>query len=327
MPDQPSISDVSPEAEVPGTVQEARAPQPSGRDSTRFRAWALFVLTALAAGTYLAILHTFDLSESPSERTFGQGAETAQRIKIYLEPLSVDPVSDAMQFRVDVAPDRELIGKHPNAPIHDLTLILTTDDSIEERVIRANEPIAPETIRVSLAEGSIVAYPFDRYRFAVRVQAFGGGGTASETAAPIAEEVTVWEGVLGYRLRALQSPESTLGDIRLRFELRRATAHVFFALAAYGAMVVLACSALTISFLIFVGYRRPEATFIGALAALVFALPALRNAIPGAPPLGVRADLMVFLWVELAAVLSIALTVLSWARKEGEPRKSINKGL
>ncbi len=38
-----------------------------------------------------------------------------------------------------------------------------------------------------------------------------------------------------------------------------------------------------------------ETTLSGSLAAIVFALPVLRNALPGSPPLGVEADMWVFL--------------------------------
>ncbi|MGA7085071.1 MAG: DUF4436 family protein, partial [Pseudolabrys sp.] len=62
----------------------------------------------------------------------------------------------------------------------------------------------------------------------------------------------------------------------------------------YSAMLVMMVCALTISSLVFLGLRRIEVTLIGALGAMIFALPALRNALPGAPPLGVRADILIF---------------------------------
>jgi hypothetical protein len=273
----------------------------------------------LAVGTYVTVLLTVDLSAVPSERSFLAGPETAPRLEIYLEPLAVDPVNAAIQVRIDIAPDSALLGNRPNAPDRDLTVIITTDDSMQERVLHANEPIAAETFRLSLAGGNIVRYPFDRYHISLRVQANESSSAIGATGRPVADEVTVWESTPGYRIRAAQAPESTLGDMRLRLDLRRVAAQIFFALAAYVAMVVLACVSLTISFLVFLGYRKAEATLIGALAALVFALPALRNAMPGAPPLGVWADLAVFLWAELAAVVGIALLVSSWARQGIRP--------
>ncbi len=83
-------------------------------------------------------------------------------------------------------------------------------------------------------------------------------------------------------------------------------------------MIVLGSCALVVGILTFTEVRRPEATLIGALAAIAFALPVLRNALPGAPPLGVEADLWVFLWAEIAAVLALALLVFKWA-KAGPP--------
>ena len=78
-------------------------------------------------------------------------------------------------------------------------------------------------------------------------------------------------------------------------------------------MVVGSC-AFAIGLITFVDARRAEATLIGAIAAIAFAMPVLRNALPGAPPLGVRADMFVFLWTELAAVIGLALVTFDWAR-------------
>ncbi len=263
---------------------------------------------------YAGVLRTFDLTEAPSERSFGAPPGDTRKLKIYLEPISVDAVNEAIQFRVHVTPDRALVGKRPNAPNRDLNLVLTTGDAVEQQIFRADEPMAPLTISADLNEGSVVRYPFDRYVIDLRIQAIEGVDATPENERPIAIDVTVWEGLLGYRLRASEAPGSGVGDMRLRFDLRRADAHIFFALATYGAMIVLGISSLAISFLVFLGYRKPETAPMGALAALVFALPALRNALPLAPPLGVWADVLVFLWAELAAVVGLALFVVSWSR-------------
>jgi Domain of unknown function (DUF4436) len=45
----------------------------------------------------------------------------------------------------------------------------------------------------------------------------------------------------------------------------------------------------------------------------------LRNALPGSPPLGVAADMWVFLWAELATVLALALVVFKWAKAGPRP--------
>ncbi|ACK49184.1 hypothetical protein Msil_0203 [Methylocella silvestris BL2] len=280
------------------------------------RAFALIFLVAAAALVYAAALRTFDLTEIPTERSFAKDPDAAQRIKIYIEPISVDPANEAIQFRVHVAPGRGMPGKRPNSADRDLNVIVRSGDAVEQQVFRAHEPMTFLTIGADLNQGSIARYPFDRYVIDLRVQALEGAEATPEHEQAIALDVTVWEGLLGYQIRSSMAPGGDAGDLRLRFDLRRADAHVFFALATYGAMIVLACSSLLISFLVFLGYRKPEAAPLGALAALVFALPALRNALPLAPPLGVWADVLVFLWAELAAVLGLALFVVAWAREK-----------
>ena len=130
--------------------------------------------------------------------------------------------------------------------------------------------------------------------------------------------MTVWEKVLGFRLQTSRELGS-FGEDRLTFKVQRSRAFTFFALAAYGAMVVLACISLMIGVLTFLGVRRPEATLMGALCAIVFALPALRNALPGGAPLGVLADTFIFVWAELAVVFALVLLVATWARSGPNP--------
>jgi Domain of unknown function (DUF4436) len=126
--------------------------------------------------------------------------------------------------------------------------------------------------------------------------------------------------VLGFHLRTTEETGSNPGEVRLTLEIRRSGAFALFAFASYGAMVVLGSCALAIGLVTFVDPCRAEATLIGALAAVAFALPVLRNALPGGHPLGVRADMFVFLWTELAAVIGLGLVSFSWARAGPRPR-------
>lgn len=286
---------------------------------SRRRSRVLLCLVSLGVIIYLAVVLTFDLTARPSERSFGATSDAAPRVRVYLEPLSAAPVDEAMEIRVHVAPGAALRGARASTPSRDLSVILTTGETVEERVFRANEPMTPLTIRPDLNDGNIIRYPFDRYGVALRVQAFEGAVTATGPGRPIPVEVTVWQGLPGYRVSADQASGRTEGDISVRLDLRRADAYIFFALAAYAAMAVVACCSLAISFLVFLGRRRVESTLMGALGALVFALPVMRGIVPGAPPLGVWADLVIFLWAELASVIGLALFVYSWATQRVDP--------
>jgi hypothetical protein len=185
---------------------------------------------------------------------------------------------------------------------------------VEEIKITANNRVPTTTFEVDLNDGSVADYPLDSYRTELRVQLFEEATPLADGVRPRAVKVTVWEGVLGFHLRTTEETGSNPGEVRLTLRIRRSGAFALFAFAAYGAMVVLASCALGIGLVTFVDLRRAEATLVGALAAVAFALPVLRNALPGAPPLGVRADMFVFLWAQLAAVIGLALVSFSWAR-------------
>ena len=63
-------------------------------------------------------------------------------------------------------------------------------------------------------------------------------------------------------------------------------------------MAVVGLSGLMIGALVFLGVRRVEATLTGTLSAMIFAVSALRSSLPGVPPLGGHADIVVFVWCD-----------------------------
>lgn len=317
-PDQAALPHDQPEA-PPQAGKDVPALEVGAAGKSGVRRVAAAWTTALVMPVaYLLLLWVFDVGASPSAKQFGTKDGNAQQLRVYLEPLAVDAVKQSVQIRVDFAPGAALRGPRPDVPARDLAVVLSNADTVQTRVFRANEPMTGDVLSLDLNE-AVNRYPFDRYHAALRIQAFEGVIARPDAASRVLEAVTVWEAVLGFTVRTGEEPGSAPDDIRLRFDLRRTGAHTFFALAAYGTMVALACSALTIGLLVFLGQRKVEATMTGALGAIVFSMPVLRNVLPGAPPLGVWGDMAVFLWAELAAVISLSLFVLAWARHGARP--------
>ena len=85
--------------------------------------------------------------------------------------------------------------------------------------------------------------------------------------------------------------------------------------------ILIALFAITVAYVVGAAKRRIEPALIGWGAALLFALPALRNAMPGAPPIGAWIDILVFLWVIVIAVISYLVVVSTWVRKSAPPEK------
>jgi hypothetical protein len=216
-----------------------------------------------------------------------------------------------MRISVAPAPARATIGDR------DFVLNIQRGKQVEHIQIRTNQPLPEATYEFDLTEGDVRDYPFDRYVSTMTLAASEQGQDGTEKSLPI--HVTAWEGVLGFSVKGQPVFTQQAGGLRLRFAIRRTGAFSFFGIAIYGAMAVIAFCALIIGSLVFVGVRRIEVTLTGALGAVIFALPALRGALPGAPPLGVRADALVFFWAELAAIIGFCLFVLAWARRGASP--------
>jgi hypothetical protein len=271
------------------------------------------VLVALTAA-YVAMVRQFDVTELPAERHFGAAGEILPAGEVYFEPISIDALNEAMQLRASLSPGISESKNAHTASDHDLTLLVSHDNTLEEVKLAAGDHIASATFEVDLNEGSVARYPFDSYVARLGVQLLD-----SKSSLRLPVRVTMWEGALGYNLHTTGQPGPEPDDIQLTTTVTRSGAFSLFALCAYGAMLVLAFCALAIGILTFADVCRPEATLIGALAAIAFALPVLRNALPGAPPLGVSADMWVFLWTELAVVLALVLTVFKWAKSGPTP--------
>jgi Domain of unknown function (DUF4436) len=132
--------------------------QPRGRN---MRLVALgTVLIALTAG-YLLLLRNFNVPELPSERHFGAADPVVPAGEVYLEPISIDALNDAMQVRAYLSPS---LSESKNAQIasdRDLTLLVSHDNTEEEVKLAAGDHIASSTFEVDLNEGSVTQYPLD----------------------------------------------------------------------------------------------------------------------------------------------------------------------
>jgi len=276
----------------------------------RRRALVLACAMLVAALGYAAFFWISYEDMTAAELHFGApeaSDDGTRQLGVYVTVLTIDPVNEAVHLRLHVTPSRALRGPRPNTLASSLVLRVDDGSSAHEQAFHANEPIAPVNVEASLEGSSAAAYPLERFHVALRFAAREEGAAA---AVPL--RLTLWEGIAGWSVRASEQPAEA-GEIRLLLTVRRIGAIAFLVIALYGTMAMIAGAALTIGGLVFLHYRRLEATLAGFLSGMLFALPALRYALPGSPPPGVLADHLVFLWAELAVALGLLLFVLTWA--------------
>jgi hypothetical protein len=271
------------------------------------------ILAALLIGcavVYGTILARSDLSRGPDEAELGAPAGRA-RVALYVQPIQIDAVNESMQVRISVVP---LSDAKVTIADRDLLLTIQRNGQVDHVQIQAGRLLPEVTFGLDLHEGDVRDYPLDRY---VSLMTLAASEDGNEKSLPI--HVTAWEGVLGFDVKAKSVSSQRSEELQLQFAVSRTGGVSFFGVAIYGAMLVTMLCALIIGSLVFVGIRRIEVALIGALGAMIFALPALRNALPGAPPLGVRADIFIFFWAELGAVIALCLFIAAWARQGASP--------
>jgi hypothetical protein len=283
------------------------------RRSRKIRLLMVGALLIALTASYLMIVRNLHISEQPGERMFG-AADAVAAAEVYLEPLSIDATNKGMQLRAYLSPTLSE-GKNARAGAdRDLTLLITHDKTVEEIKLAAGAHMASSTFEVDLNDGSITYYPFDSFVARLEVQLSDGKASLSLPA-----RITAWEGVVGYNLHTTSHAGADPNDVQLAIAISRGGAIVLLALCGYAIMLVLGFCAVVMGVLTFINVRPPETGLIGSLAAFAFALPVLRGILPGSPPLGVAADMWVFLWAEMVNVLALARVVFKWAHAGPRP--------
>jgi hypothetical protein len=275
----------------------------------------LTILAVGAAVVYALLLSRFDLWKQPSETEIGVASKDA-RVWLYIQPLEVDPVNDSIRTRISVVPDPFLADPATIAD-RDYLLKIRRGKQVEHVEIRAHQPLPEVTFDIDLDGGDIRDYPLDHYLATMTLSASERMEDGKERALPI--HATTWEGILGFNVRGRVAPAQRPGELKLQFSVHRTGAATFFGMAIYIAMAVMAICALVVGSLLFLGIRAIDVALLGAFGAMIFALPALRHALPGAPPLGVRADILIFFWAELVAIIALCLFVAAWVRRGPKP--------
>jgi Domain of unknown function (DUF4436) len=288
---------------------------PEGSSGMLRRAALLGALLLVAALLYVAVFTVLYGVAPNTEREFTE-AGSEPPLNIYVTLVDMDPVREELLVHLDFGTIEGPHGAHyPGVPPRDMIVHVGDGDSVQDITLQAQRSAAPVTLRVSL-RGSVGDYPFDRYDGRISVST----SETAEEGAHQAVHLMVWPVLSNWTVDAVRANLVPANGVDLNVHITRPSSFVVIAIAVYTAMAMVGLSGLTIGGLVFLGIRRIEATLTGTLAAMVFAVPALRGALPGVPPLGGHADVLVFVWVELAVILGLTLYVITWARRGPSPR-------
>lgn len=279
----------------------------------------LAVLGGVLLVSYAVVTSLYD-SEGGLTQTGGSSAITTTGFTAELTPVAVRPLTSTATVRLSFTWIGDNVSEDGRLGQNTRVTVLTGTGVTETRYPAGTVPAAVEVEMAIGGEQS--AYPFDDYSGVISVlldsYVVEDDGSITSTAdLPLALSAT--GSVSGWNTAADFSQGGD-GEHLSTFEFTRAFSTQAFAIVILVMSVILAGLALTAGVLMKTRRRIVEATLLSWAAALVFALPALRNFMPNGPPIGAAIDVYVFLWVMVAAVTAAALVIIAWIERD-RPRK------
>ncbi len=247
------------------------------------------------------------------------GTHSPNRLDVSATILRVDPATRQAQVRVQVTPEGTVADPDaPGDPAKALELF-TTSASRGVLTYPAATPPSEQTIAIPLTSGWPTDYPQDRYTLTLGFSARGDGQDV-----PVDVSAGSFDSL--FELAAPEAdgsqPDSTVLNLTAQHTRGGWLLAWFLMVAAWALAMVVAGAAWFL-----VSQRRGLVwPAFGWMAATLFALVSLRNAAPGAPPIGSLIDYMAFFWAELIVAASLVAVVLTGLMVERAANREAGAG-
>lgn len=304
----PTPSETEIEAEPAGP---AESPVPPPRKNRK----ALAVIVPILLAVAFIALYTGGIAAYKAREgtvvTENESVEPANGLDIQAIPTSLDTARNELNVRLLITPTGS-IADEAGAPTQDITLFINAYGGNTLIELKQGKSISPQEVRL-FADGHLSQYPLDSYVADLAIVA--GNADLTEV---IETAAYVPTGVQGWSL-SVNSPSSEDGLTNVTMTLSRPFVSVVFISFILFLFVLIATGTVTIAGLVIKRKRKMELGLLGAGTALLFALPSMRNALPGSPPIGAWIDVTVFLWVYALAILTYLIFLTMWVRTSKPP--------
>ena len=251
----------------------------------------LGLLIAVSVGGYLA-----SESRSTSQETRFGDFGNPNRVNVVAWITRVDPAAQVFWMTViDVNPAGTLADQEGNFT-GDATLITNGIGNWRHTIEGGTS--SPDIEQHLTLAGTFTDYPFDDYKSSIELRVLDQNGRELPTA------VTLYNVDAFFQMSATQGRSPSGGTV-INLDLQRSTPTMVFAAFIMVLMLGLAAAAAVAAYYVLNWKRGLVFGACSMMAAILFALIPLRNAVPGSPPIGSIIDFGSFFIAE--AVISISL--------------------
>ncbi|KAJ3323843.1 hypothetical protein HDV06_001213 [Boothiomyces sp. JEL0866] len=164
---------------------------------------------------------------------------------------------------------------------------------------------------IPILDAHTVTYPFDTYDTVVSVMV-----KDFKTQQPIpfgydfSGSIDLWRSTID--VQEISGADGPAVERLFNISLQRTTITIVFSIFLYCTMWVLSSTAFLVTLSIWTRGRKVEPPTIAAVGAILFALPNIRNAQPGAPPIGCNADVLAFFPCMFLVTAAVAMGLINY---------------
>jgi hypothetical protein len=262
------------------------------------------VVLGLFVAAFVVTINAFQDQRATGPRELTQADVNGfDGIAVLARVVRVDPTANELSLRLDFSPAGRYLTPGTVVLSREVRVLVNTTKGNAVITFRRGEVMSSTEVTVLFRTGDFLDYPFDKYS-----ADFLLGAESRQGSVPVRERVVA--GFSGFKIDT--RPRTVRAGRVVNFKLRRATSTIFFAVFIMVVFWLTSLSALGLAVALALKRRKFEAGFTGFLAALLFAFPAVRNALPGDAPIGSLIDYLSFFWAEGIAALALLVAVNAW---------------
>lgn len=267
---------------------------------------------ALFGVAYFRLLDVYRAEGVKVVRKFSEAnAQKETFVDVKASLVSIDPVKGDLVLRLTFDYTGAMLDEQ-GMLAKPTTVFTNSTAGKADTAYKKGESIQPQDVTLAL-QGEYTQYPWDAYSapFTLSVvQQQEVNGRVEWVDIPVALEIKT--GLAGFNIVLADKGKKFPWNTRIDFDVSRARSATGFAVFIMGLIGGLTLMAFLVGLAVVVGGRRAEPPMLGWFGALLFAMVPLRNAMPGAPPIGVLADYMSFFWAEAVIAVVLVAVVMSW---------------
>jgi hypothetical protein len=236
-------------------------------------------------------------------------------VAVVIVPERMSPDEQEVPAQVLLFPSGELLDS-AGMLTQELEVRIQPALSGQTLIFPAGEATAPQAL-VLPAAGTVQEYPFDTYDVSADVQVHSLFADGYE---PVTTQASMFFRVPGWSAPTATPSIGVSENASVSTQIARDWSTKSIAILLLLLMVVLAAIAILVTGSSTRGRMKLELSVASWMTALLFALIPLRGFFPGSPPLGSWMDVLVFFWVELILMLSVAAVVTTILLRASDAR-------